>query len=251
MKSIAYVSRANTSLDSKKIPGGLSHIYSSSRKNNQRIGVSGMLSFRNGYYLQVIEGGDFEVNKLFARICSDDRHKDISVIFNTSISQRSFPKWSMKLITSTRDNCEFSCFIFRYFGDFNSLDPHIANLLSVFHDWPNQGKKLFPKGMFYEKRMSLKSWPDFTRLSPSCEVVELCARLSQSPLSYYELISLGLLKNSAEVNLILTRLFEMDLLDFASYDVGEITKISKLTRNRHSMVSNQFYRRMKTFLRFA
>ena len=66
-----------------------------SRINNKRNRITGMLLFKNGYFMQVIEGDEVRVNALMNTIKSDIRHKNIDILREEYIQSREFPDWTM------------------------------------------------------------------------------------------------------------------------------------------------------------
>lgn len=66
-----------------------------SRRNNERVGVTGMLLFRAGNFLQVLEGEREAVRTLFDTISRDPRHTGILVLRHAEQQHRDFPAWSM------------------------------------------------------------------------------------------------------------------------------------------------------------
>lgn len=88
---LIYVSSARGRLSSTHI----SEILDSSRRNNQRDGITGLLVFDDGLFFQVLEGEDAVVRDCFSRIATDPRHGSIAPIMENQIETRSFPDWSM------------------------------------------------------------------------------------------------------------------------------------------------------------
>ena len=70
-------------------------ILSTSEAHNAAHGVSGVLCQGQGLYLQVLEGERAEVNRLYARILRDPRHKDVQMLSLEEITERRYPQWSM------------------------------------------------------------------------------------------------------------------------------------------------------------
>ena len=67
-----------------------------SRINNSLLDVTGMLLYRDGNFLQVLEGDEEEtVRGLYAKILRDPRHKGTIVVLAEEIPQREFSEWSM------------------------------------------------------------------------------------------------------------------------------------------------------------
>lgn len=70
-------------------------ILATARARNRLSGVGGVLCQGQGLYLQVIEGERSEVNRLYARIVADRRHRDVEILRFEEITERRFAKWSM------------------------------------------------------------------------------------------------------------------------------------------------------------
>lgn len=90
----------------------LKSILAASRRNNQELGVTGALSFDNDHFLQILEGRRVNVNRIFAKILGDPRHRDVNIVTFMPIAERLFPAWSMLFIGSdrlTRDTCLRFC----------------------------------------------------------------------------------------------------------------------------------------------
>ena len=58
-------------------------------------GVTGMLFYGNGTFLQVIEGEATTVDELVGKIARDPRHEDIRILSRKAIEHREHPDWSM------------------------------------------------------------------------------------------------------------------------------------------------------------
>lgn len=91
MLSLIYVS---TSVKMMK-DDELLDILKVSRENNETGNVTGMLLYKGGNFMQVLEGPDDAVNAVFEKIKKDPRHKDVSVISREQIQVRQFPSWEM------------------------------------------------------------------------------------------------------------------------------------------------------------
>lgn len=63
--------------------------------NNQTHGITGMLFYRSGHFLQVIEGDNSIVETLYEKICSDSRHNAIKTLLEGDIDTRMFGHWDM------------------------------------------------------------------------------------------------------------------------------------------------------------
>lgn len=95
MKRITYISRISESLSTKEIES----IGIISSKNNKQVNITGSLVFFEKLFFQIIEGDDKEVDRLYVKIGKDTRHSDVLRLKTEyDISERLFPKWSMRTI---------------------------------------------------------------------------------------------------------------------------------------------------------
>jgi hypothetical protein len=66
-----------------------------SRDRNKQRNITGMLLYRDGFFIQVLEGKSDDVREVYNKICKDPRHKNIVKVYEQDISKRSFENWSM------------------------------------------------------------------------------------------------------------------------------------------------------------
>ena len=97
---LMYASRAVPALDQEE----LVTILRQSKANNPSTGVTGVLCYSGGIFLQVLEGGRSAVNKLYNRIGADPRHTDVELLLYEEIGERRFASWSMGQVTMSRLN---------------------------------------------------------------------------------------------------------------------------------------------------
>lgn len=88
---LVYISKAAEDLSYTDIR----EILDSSRRNNVRLGLTGLLIFRDGYFLQLLEGQESGVREILSRIRDDDRNYSVKVLIETQSDQRLFEDWSM------------------------------------------------------------------------------------------------------------------------------------------------------------
>lgn len=88
---IVYVSSAAQAFSRAE----LLDILAKSRANNTQLGVTGMLLYKDGNIIQVLEGEESVVQKLYAKIASDVRHQGLITLVQGTIAARQFPDWSM------------------------------------------------------------------------------------------------------------------------------------------------------------
>jgi hypothetical protein len=97
---LMYASRAANSVN----PDDLAAILKKSKTNNPPIGVTGVLCFSDGIFLQVLEGGRSPVSALYNKIACDPRHHDVVLLSYEEVSERSFAGWSMGQVNLSRLN---------------------------------------------------------------------------------------------------------------------------------------------------
>ena len=88
---ILYVSSATRPFP----PEELVQLLAVSRGNNQRDGLSGMLAYRDGNFMQVLEGEEATVLAVYERIERDPRHAGVITLLRGHTPERQFPGWSM------------------------------------------------------------------------------------------------------------------------------------------------------------
>lgn len=88
---LIYVSTAREPADTSL----LDEILAVSSRNNAPQGITGMLLYAGGTFMQVLEGEEAAVDATHHRIEGDPRHTGIIVLERAPIAERSFARWSM------------------------------------------------------------------------------------------------------------------------------------------------------------
>ncbi|HCD33338.1 MAG TPA: blue light sensor protein, partial [Phycisphaerales bacterium] len=91
MLQLIYTSVATKPLSNTE----LNKLLNQSRLRNEFANVTGMLLFDRGTFLQVIEGPEYTIQKLYERIKADTRHQRMIVLSERRIKHREFSKWKM------------------------------------------------------------------------------------------------------------------------------------------------------------
>ena len=63
--------------------------------NNAAAGITGMLLYKGGNFMQLLEGEEQAVRTLYARIGDDPRHRGLLTLVEGPLAEREFPEWSM------------------------------------------------------------------------------------------------------------------------------------------------------------
>jgi hypothetical protein len=102
MLTITYSSHATDQLAVAQ--RGLENLLAVSRTRNLQRGITGLLLFRDGIFIQVLEGETAAVQLVYRLICQDPRHHSPVKLLEEPISSRRFPGWSMGYqVLSDRD----------------------------------------------------------------------------------------------------------------------------------------------------
>ncbi|MQY50363.1 EAL domain-containing protein [Rhodocyclus gracilis] len=88
---LVYVSEAVTPLDR----AALAQLLDTSRQRNAALGVTGILLYQHGCFMQMLEGRRSVVEGLIAKIYRDPRHHTVRISARGALSRRIFPEWSM------------------------------------------------------------------------------------------------------------------------------------------------------------
>ena len=99
METLTYVSTA-VELFSKE---DLEHLLRESRARNSQHGITGLLLYNDGTFMQTIEGSTADVRQLYENICADTTHYGIIKLVHQDISERVFPDWSMGFMNGPKD----------------------------------------------------------------------------------------------------------------------------------------------------
>lgn len=91
---LTYASR----LTKEMSPAALKKIMVVSRRNNQKLGVTGALCHSPRGFLQILEGPAEAVNELYNRIVKDPRHSRVTLLEYVKVPYREFENWSMAYI---------------------------------------------------------------------------------------------------------------------------------------------------------
>ncbi|MFN3361670.1 MAG: BLUF domain-containing protein [Pseudanabaenaceae cyanobacterium] len=111
----------------------LRDIMDKSEVNNAQAGITGMLCYGNGIFLQILEGNRKMVNQTYHRIVQDHRHHSPEIIDFRAIQARNFPEWSMKLVQlddKIPDNVKS---LILKFSDFHTFSPEQMTADQCFH----------------------------------------------------------------------------------------------------------------------
>ena len=96
---LLYASRA---IDTS--PEAIEAILLQSRQHNPECGITGILCYGGGIFLQAIEGGRMAVSELYGHIQRDARHHDVVLLHYEEITERRFAGWTMGQVNMSKIN---------------------------------------------------------------------------------------------------------------------------------------------------
>jgi hypothetical protein len=73
----------------------LDELLQKSRRKNLAADITGMLLYKDGNFMQTLEGPAIAVQTLLEQIKSDPRHGDLTTLMEGPILERTFGSWSM------------------------------------------------------------------------------------------------------------------------------------------------------------
>lgn len=97
----------------------VSQILLTARATNQRDGLAGMLYYRDGCFIQCIEGERRRVHKLYRMLLKDRRHRDLKLLVSEPVDRLAFPEWPMKFVP---DNHHMQALLTEH--GFEKFDPY-------------------------------------------------------------------------------------------------------------------------------
>jgi hypothetical protein len=95
-------------------------ILAQSRQYNPSCGITGILCYGGGIFLQAIEGGRGAVSELYGHIQKDPRHKEVVLLHYEEITERRFGGWTMGQVNMSKINAS----ILLKYAERPELDPY-------------------------------------------------------------------------------------------------------------------------------
>lgn len=99
IRQLVYLSDAAFGVGKKDIE----EILAVSRRNNGRLGVTGMLMYSSGVFIQALEGEFETVGALYRTISDDRRHDNVETLVDRMLEHRDFADWDMGFVESPRE----------------------------------------------------------------------------------------------------------------------------------------------------
>jgi len=91
MICMVYISSAVLGLNDRQIAS----IVRTSQINNEQLGITGILLYNNGNFMQLIEGEEEKVEGLYEKVRGDRRHTGVTLLLKEAITHKNFDNWVM------------------------------------------------------------------------------------------------------------------------------------------------------------
>lgn len=98
---LVYASRSTRPITDQVVED----VLAKSRESNPNAGITGVLCVCDGnVFMQLLEGGRDEVNRLYSRVIHDTRHTDVTLLEYSEITERRLTNWRMGRVDLDRIN---------------------------------------------------------------------------------------------------------------------------------------------------
>ena len=119
LSCLVYWSRPQASF----VESDLLTLVEQSARRNAGDAISGVLLLNRGYVMQMLEGPEHALRACFDRIRVDPRHTDVTLIALHPIRDRSFARWSMRLLPPLADTTPMLSDLFNELVSSRVLNP--------------------------------------------------------------------------------------------------------------------------------
>jgi len=100
LHEVIYVSTRAEGISDHEVVDG---IVLPSGIKNRRLNITGCLWFSPRRFLQILEGPRKAVEDVYAAILRDQRHRDITTVSSSPITNRSFSRWGMRALQNDKE----------------------------------------------------------------------------------------------------------------------------------------------------
>lgn len=86
---------SHSTVTSEAATGELGAIFTTARRNNKPLGITGALLTSEDAFAQTLEGEEHAVRELYERIAADPRHENVTILETGEVRERVFGRWAM------------------------------------------------------------------------------------------------------------------------------------------------------------
>ncbi|MEL7296307.1 MAG: BLUF domain-containing protein [Pseudomonadota bacterium] len=186
IKTVMYLSEVVRHSRRVELPKGIRQIADVSTRENKQHKITGLLTYKSGFYPQVIEGPEQAVDQLFANIRANERHTDVQPLLEATAKSRFFSTWKMRLMNGIRTDQQFARFVAHYKERLAALPADQRERLEQF-SFVDSGAG--SQGRYAGLELWLTEMPDTEKADDSPAALALYETLTANRVSYEVLSS--------------------------------------------------------------
>ena len=116
LRCLVYLSTARSLFSD----ADLMALLKTSQASNQAAGITGLLLYSSGNFIQLLEGDGEAVRALYTRITQDPRHHNCIPLYDRAAPARLFPDWSMGFRPTAAMSTDEQSAVSRFLADTNA-----------------------------------------------------------------------------------------------------------------------------------
>ncbi|RDC60638.1 Photoactivated adenylate cyclase subunit alpha [Alteripontixanthobacter maritimus] len=106
LQRLLYTSHAALGVPEYEQESSVRRLAQASAARNSAKGLTGVMLFVQGQFIQVLEGPGEALEEIFERICGDFRHRQVNLIDLGAVPTRIFSEWGMVSMTDGSETPE-------------------------------------------------------------------------------------------------------------------------------------------------
>ena len=98
LMQLVYVSQATNFMSREDLDA----LSTQAAENNKSAGITGLLLYNSGHFMQLLEGHETIVYGLYQHVREDKRHRNVELLIFERADERLFPGWNMGVLNLER-----------------------------------------------------------------------------------------------------------------------------------------------------
>lgn len=103
IRRLLYTSESRLTPAALTVEQQVAEIARQAAARNSQVGITGLLAFVEGQFIQILEGDSDTVEATFERICCDFRHAQVKLVDLVAVKERLFDGWGLALMCEGED----------------------------------------------------------------------------------------------------------------------------------------------------
>lgn len=227
--TVMYTSVINDQSLDGKVPVSLADILMKGRQNNRMLNINSILCYGHERYFQILEGEATAVKSVVKKIKADKRHKNVRVLIEENTSREYFDGLPMKILPAQQASLPVANYLNHYLNTRFNETTLAADMMESLNSYSKA------KG-YIGSSIKLIIWPRFDIMTPTRELMELCAMISRQAMSYESLLGQNPYRNDVELDQILNKLNKMDVIEVNN------------SAHANEQTSGHFFNKVKHFI---